>query len=373
MVLGYHSRPMLDKSSWWERLWCQLFDSGWYGVDLFFVLSGYLITGILLDTLGRRAYFRSFAMRRVLRIFPLYYAVLFGLLIVIPFILDWGHIVGISKPRLDEQIWYWLYAHNWIAVFVENPPQWHILIHLWSLAVEEQFYLVWPFVVFLFRGRSLDSLCWCLVLGCLVARFWARYEQLDTGWIYGLSVFRIDSLAIGALAASSVKSAAISPWLDRWAPRGALLVIAALLTLACTGVPIDHQAYWPQTIGFTALALGFASLVLAVHDRRRTVLALAFERPWLCYLGKRSYAIYVLHIPIFTVLYGVYVSMLARTDRGGRDLLTTSVAFLFVIIAAEISWHVYEKQFLKLKKYFPRASDSSTPSAAALTRCEIQL
>lgn len=89
-----------------------------------------------------------------------------------------------------------------MPVFVDNPPRWPILTHVRSLAVEEQFYLLWPFVVLLFRGRRLTTLCWCLVAACLVARFWARWQQVDTGTIYDLTVIRIDSLAIGALAAS---------------------------------------------------------------------------------------------------------------------------------------------------------------------------
>ncbi|MDA1054072.1 MAG: acyltransferase [Planctomycetota bacterium] len=108
LVLGYHNRPMLDQSNWYERLWVRLFDSGWYGVDLFFVLCGFLITGILLDTLDRKAYLRSFAMRRVLRIFPLYDGVLFGLLVVAPLMLGWGDVIGVSKPRFGQQIWHWL-------------------------------------------------------------------------------------------------------------------------------------------------------------------------------------------------------------------------------------------------------------------------
>ncbi|MDA1054073.1 MAG: hypothetical protein O3C40_26795 [Planctomycetota bacterium] len=111
----------------------------------------------------------------------------------------------------------------------------------------------------------------------------------------------------------------------------------------------------PQTIGYTVLGLGFGWLVLAAWYGQPTVLGFIFERPWLRHLGKRSYAIYILHIPILTVFHSVYKSVLARTDRDGRDVLLLVLAFLVVIVAAELSWHCYEKQFLKLKKYFPRA------------------
>ncbi|HZJ61945.1 MAG TPA: acyltransferase [Kofleriaceae bacterium] len=117
------------------------FDFGWVGVQLFFVLSGYLISGILLDTRGAPGYYRAFFGRRVLRIFPLYYGVLFLCLVLLP-------VLGLAPDALladrRHSVWLWTYLINWaeplgaaIAVFP----------HFWSLAVEEQFYLVWPFVV----------------------------------------------------------------------------------------------------------------------------------------------------------------------------------------------------------------------------------
>ena len=150
---------------------------GGVGVDLFFVLSGFLITGILVDARGGAFFFRNFYMRRVLRIFPLYYGSLLVFFVVLP-LLDPG------DPRLQqvlgEQAWYWSYLTN-IRMAFDGWPAYHHIGHFWSLAVEEQFYMVWPLVIFLFRRRSLLFICAACVAASLafrVAFWWAGYHPM---------------------------------------------------------------------------------------------------------------------------------------------------------------------------------------------------
>ena len=126
---------------------------GWIGVDLFFVLSGFLITGILYDAKGGPHYFRNFYMRRSLRIFPLYYAFLILIFAVMPLLRASG------ADHVGKQVWMWTYLSNVLFARVgwEGMPA-HTT-HLWSLAIEEQFYLLWPLLVWLASRRRLIQLC----------------------------------------------------------------------------------------------------------------------------------------------------------------------------------------------------------------------
>jgi peptidoglycan/LPS O-acetylase OafA/YrhL len=134
---------------------------GWVGVDLFFVLSGFLITGILHDSRSDRHYFRNFYMRRTLRIFPLYYGVLAATFLVLPLVLD---VSGSCRELLRDQAWYWTYLIN-VQIGLDYWPSCFVLGHFWSLAVEEQFYLVWPLLLYLLGRRGMLALCVTCILG----------------------------------------------------------------------------------------------------------------------------------------------------------------------------------------------------------------
>src|SRR5919106_250426 len=140
--------------------------SGWIGVDLFFVLSGFLITGILIDSKGGTRYFRTFYARRFLRIFPLYYGFLLAFLVLVPLL----HPVGSAfTALLTEQGWYWTYLINW-KIGLTGWPEYYILGHFWTLAVEEQFSVFWPLVVFFSGRKTLLRTCCLLLLVCLAIR-----------------------------------------------------------------------------------------------------------------------------------------------------------------------------------------------------------
>jgi peptidoglycan/LPS O-acetylase OafA/YrhL len=164
---------------------------GWLGVDLFFVLSGFLITGILLHTKSRPHYFRNFYVRRTLRIFPLYYVVLLGVFTV-------GALVSsLHTPTFlalqHRQVYLWTYSVNWVNWFRSDllfVADWIEANHFWSLAVEEQFYLVWPTVVFLLSSRTLSSLCVVLVGGAWVLR------MAGVAFHFVPPIFRADNLAL---------------------------------------------------------------------------------------------------------------------------------------------------------------------------------
>src|SRR5205823_1934832 len=138
-----------------DRIAVVLVEPGWSGVDLFFVLSGFLITGILCDAKGRDGYFRNFFTRRILRIFPLYYGFLGVVFLLLPRVTPFGrHLAAL----LHYQVWYWTYLLN-VLISLRGWPPVADFNHFWLLAVEDQFYLVWPFVVYMLGRRALLAAC----------------------------------------------------------------------------------------------------------------------------------------------------------------------------------------------------------------------
>ena len=208
-------------------------DLGWVGVQLFFVLSGYLITGILLDTKTRQGYWRAFLGRRVLRIFPLYYAVLLAAFVIAPL------VAGVPTPGHEHQVWLWTYLYNW-AEPLGRGVDW--LPHFWSLAVEEQFYLVWPLVVLAMSERALWRVCVMLILAAVAARTGLRLATQGTMGAYMFTICRIDALALGAIAAIAIRDAPMRAWLAahrlavRWGAL-AFFVLTIVATLAARPAP----------------------------------------------------------------------------------------------------------------------------------------
>src|SRR5206468_651405 len=152
LVIAFHTLRVTGKEGLIGRFGAAIQDSGWIGVDLFFVLSGFLITGILLDSLGKPGYFRNFFARRTLRIFPLYYAVLTVSLFLVPALIGLQRLPELYHRLLENQLWLWTYAANYLqATGRHTLPGFG---HFWSLAIEEQFYLLWPFVVYLGRVNT---------------------------------------------------------------------------------------------------------------------------------------------------------------------------------------------------------------------------
>ncbi|MFZ1263728.1 MAG: acyltransferase, partial [Chitinophagaceae bacterium] len=176
---------------------------GWLGVDLFFVLSGFLITDILLKTLDKPNFLRNFYMRRILRIFPLFYLTLIIFLLIIPNIksipLDTQYYTG-------NQFWFWTYLQNWLFVFKE-PYGDKILLHTWSLAVEEQFYLVWPVIILLIRKpKTILIVALLILVFVVIARYliWVyKVEDLAYSSLYTFT--RIDGLCIGSIVALLIR------------------------------------------------------------------------------------------------------------------------------------------------------------------------
>jgi peptidoglycan/LPS O-acetylase OafA/YrhL len=343
-------------------------------VDLFFVLSGFLITGILHDSRGRAGYFSSFYARRFLRIFPLYYAFV---LLVLPaaarlLSADPGPAVAALRGKSG---WYLGYAVNFMMAFRGG---WGASVlntaHLWSLAVEEQFYLVWPPLVLLLSRRALIRTSGGLVVLALLIRVAMRLGGASDVATYVLPFARMDALLVGALVALAVRELGSVAPLARHAPRvllGSGLVAAA--TLASAPARMSWTSPWVQTVGLTAIAVFFAAaLVLAVAAPEGSRWGRLLRAPSLRTFGKYSYALYIFHPLVLAVLqangWGAgRFAALGPELQIGVHLLFTAFASTVSLGAAWLSWNLMEKHFLKARHRFstrPAVGPEPTPAAA---------
>jgi peptidoglycan/LPS O-acetylase OafA/YrhL len=348
---------------------------GWAGVDLFFVLSGFLITGILYDTLNDPHYFRSFYMRRFLRIFPLYYGFLFFLLVLG----HWGHSIHIAwGGRQYVLLAYMQNTTLWFPVTDFHPGVWADLDHFWSLAVEEQFYLFWPLMVFLVRGRrSLLTLVLALSGFALALRIGMFLHGASPLTIFMLTPCRMDTLLLGGGAALVLRGN------NDWLPRRWLLPIALLLALVIAAYTLWHlgqdmrTGFFGATFGYLVIALGCVALLLASLDTA-SIAHRVFHWQFLRTLGKYSYGIYVLHIFVGSLFSAAAHRMLGTSLRIFlTPYLTRPLAIVVefcltvgaVYIAAFLSYNLYEVHFLRLKRYFGyrkgrRIAETAQPAVA---------
>jgi peptidoglycan/LPS O-acetylase OafA/YrhL len=347
-----------------DRIFYAISLAGWCGVDLFFVLSGFLITGILLDVKGSPHFFRNFYMRRLLRIFPLYYGVLLVLFVVLP---QFARLGWNFQALVDDQGWYWSYLVNFPIAF-EGWPPFDAIAHFWSLAIEEQYYLFWPIIVFLSPPRYLRVIC----LTVIVCSLGLRVEFMRNGYplaAYVLTPARMDTLAVGALLALMVRCPGGLSQLSHWAWPVVGATGAMLSGIVLWRRGLDSVDPVVQTIGFTLIAFLFgALLIVAVTSPSSTILGKVFTHRGLMSFGRYSYALYVFHHPLGYISRrsGFRVANLP-TFLGSQlpgELLYIAVATGLSLGLALLSWHLYEAQFLKLKPLFPYQSNVKTTRVA---------
>jgi peptidoglycan/LPS O-acetylase OafA/YrhL len=325
----------------------QVFSAGWVGVDLFFVLSGFLITGILADARETPHRFRTFYLRRALRILPLYYGFVLLLFVVPPLV----KAPAYTTPPAD-QLPYWLYLQNFWPL--DNRAL-DLAAHLWSLAIEEQFYLVWPAVVFTLSARTALRVCAACIVGALVYRLAWVFTVDDLRAVYFLTPGRLDGLALGGAIALMARAGGGPARLRRTAPAVLAASAAVLAAAALHPSGFDPGGAYMVSMGYTALAFFFGALLVLVLDGPALLPRLLSARP-LRFFGRYSYGLYVLHVPLIVLARHAGVS--PDAFAGTRWEFAGLVGYAALIGAASVvaalaSWTLYEKPFLALKSRFP--------------------
>jgi peptidoglycan/LPS O-acetylase OafA/YrhL len=373
MVMVYHFFDVRDithnesMAAPGQILWGQ----GSFGVDLFFVLSGYLITGILADTKSASRYFRNFYIRRSLRIFPLYWGVLFATFWLLP-------LMGFHpySDTAQHQAWLWLYGTNFFQALQDSWPL-SGFNHFWSLAVEEHFYLVWPLVIFWCNRRSAMFVSLACIVGAIALRLgltlWGGFAA-NAPAVYALTPCRMDALALGALLALAVRGPggvrAVLPWAYGAGAVGGVLLLANL-ALAKRLEPWGPWMQGAVALRSTLYSLVFgAMLIWAVITAPGSVAGRFWSSRILRFFGKYSYALYVFHYmlrPLFLALFPLeqLTRVLGSATLGWLALVLLSSTG--TIAVALLSWDLYEKHFLKLKDVLAGQQRAPAPALEPAT------
>jgi len=321
------------------------------GVDMFFVLSGFLITGILYDSLGDPGYFRKFYVRRALRIFPVYYGVIvaFALAAVLFGLNFHGQLLSLA-----------FYAQNTNLVATPlafyNGPTALPLRPLWSLAVEEQFYLVWPLCVFFLRKpRPLLLFCAAAFVVCPLLRIEAGMHNVNAEIVRMTTYCRADSLLAGGAIALLLRTR----FHDRVLRTGPWVFLAGAAAILLNAYFFDLYSSDPRVVpvvlslGFTALAVAYSGvLILALAS---APVVKFFTLRGLRTVGKYSYGFYALHVAGFTYLQWPVRNFLYAhqiENKGLVMLLAGIVPMICTFAVAWLSYNLYEIRFLRLKRYF---------------------
>ncbi|MEY4609831.1 MAG: hypothetical protein RL246_150 [Bacteroidota bacterium] len=315
--------------------WVNVLPNGPIGVTLFFVLSGYLISNILMGQQAAGTFlpsFKNFVIRRALRIFPIYFLVLLGLLV--------GKKIGIQVVTnfYEHPVYYWTYFYNhWL----EQTQNWSdMLSPYWSLSVEEQFYIVWPFFMLLIpSGKRLLGFLWSVVVLGIIARYILVYK-LDGIGVYMITC--VDTFAWGALLAYYLRngrSAELGIWIGRlWIP---VLILWVMLCVMHTDADLVKQLFFRSLTSMVSVALLFQAM-------QEGILARIFSWTPLRKLGQMSYGVYLYHMLVPDLVYQLASRLHIPLPEDPYHVI--GILGLFLIAAISYRW--IEKPIQELKRFF---------------------
>jgi peptidoglycan/LPS O-acetylase OafA/YrhL len=343
MVLVVHTFLPDDESGLalarWPKPLLLIMGHGWLGVDLFFVLSGFLITGILLDSRNSPHYIRNFYTRRVLRILPVYFLCL--------------AVMSYYYPGHSSYFWLsLLFMANMAGLFQIGVP--HGPSVFWSLAVEEHFYLVWPWLVRLLSKRILAIVCGVILVAEPVLRAIYAARGVD---VYAPSWFRFDGLASGALLAIWLRSSFESK------QRSLLLAAAYLVTVATVTAATLPFGVLSKTVAGLALrgtqaTLIFSAVILVSIVCRATKLTLPLRSRFARFSADLSYCLYLIHLSIYDGYMAVFRRYVSHPLTVQDILLRVFVVVAISYALALLSRHFLELPVLSLKRFL---TDSHAP------------
>ncbi len=323
--------PVLYTHFWNEDNWL-----GSAGVFLFFVLSGYLITGLLLRSRSKQSALKNFYLRRTLRIMPIYYVTL-GLAWLI-------RLPGIRPTFL----WHFFYLSNVWFTLKNSWSPWYTA-HLWTLSVEEQFYFVWPFLILFLPFKLIKPVVWSTIIAAIIYQLAAAWFGINELGAAVLLFASLDKLGLGALLA--LQEAGLG--FPRWLTKAGWVTFVAILGLEV--LPINHSLVWAYVLRTELLVVTCAALIAAASSGISGPAGAILNSRIVRYVGRISYGIYLFHL----FLYGVTMAVLARL--GLRTLAPGPDCFILMssmsIAAAAVSWHFFEQPLNHLKDrldVFPR-------------------
>ena len=353
LVMAIHFVGDATPHSTLERAVVKAAGYGLLGVDLFFVLSGFLITGLLLEARGEAGYFQNFYARRTLRIFPLYYFVLGVLFVVLPRLTTPSSLLETAR---EHQVWLWTYTSNFYLAKTSSWASLSYVSHFWSLSIEEHFYLLWPMLVAWCEPRMLERVCVGAIVGAVLLRLVLTAAGVSELSISVLTPCRLDTLSTGALLALLARRG------DDWrtqlvesSGRWVLLLGAVIVVLSGFGVvtrlwlPALHQ------IRGTLFALFFGAMTLTSLQPVTRFWGRVFASRTLRFFGKYSYGLYVYHGLFTWLLIDLQADQRLEAWLGSPRLVLIARAVLGTscsVLVAVCSYELFEKRFLALKRYF---------------------
>jgi peptidoglycan/LPS O-acetylase OafA/YrhL len=320
------------------------------------VISGFLITQILLKDKGKPNFLRNFYLRRSLRIFPIYYLVLILFFIIFPLFNCFPDWLGNAA---EDQFWYWLYLQNWIRPFSDQGA----LAPYWSLAIEEQYYLLWPLLVLMLDRKRLMYICLFMIISAPIFRsilynYMPLYFDIDNigkAAAYNFTIARWDAIAIGSLIALYINSINTSQ-LRRLA--GYVLLAGGFAIFVQIALMSNFASVYPGIgmLNQTTISLLFGALIILVYC--------SIESHWLIKLlewspvksiGKVSYAMYLFHLPL-VVTWINYWAIDFTQYSATKSVLLVLVHYVALVAVtfflAQLSWKFFEHPILRLKDRF---------------------
>ena len=337
-----------------------LFSFGYLGVLAFFVLSGYLITPILISTKEKASSFsvflKNFYGRRALRIFPLYYLYL---ILLAGLVLAKGYKPdSYFSPIVNDLPYTLTYTYNFHHLS-NSFQHCKFISHVWSLAVEEQFYLLWPIAVYFLNNKSIKAFLLSAVIAGPFIRLVSFYlftncqnhfTEPDTA-VYVSTFSHIDAFLTGGYAALYGQKLVLKN-------SQLYLLLATILTVGITTnvlninhtylTSLGYQHFMPDSYkfvwGYTTWSIFFALVLVRLHNRN--FLSTLFENPGLSYLGKISYGLYIYHYPI--------LHLIKSYCPFPGAVIQTAASFALTVLISGLSFKFYESRFLRLKdRFFP--------------------
>ena len=368
LVTMHHFWP---ESSGFYEFFSPLVHLGWIGVDLFFVLSGFLIGGILLDTKQNSNYFKNFYIRRFLRIFPLYYLFVISLFIIVPFGQSLLHGIAYGQTEFIKEsgspLWYLLFLGNIREAITGVEPA-YFLAPLWSISIEEQFYLLSPLLIYKATDRQLKIVL--AVLICLSPLFrltMFEYFPDNERMQYLATISRFDNLSAGLVLAMLVRS---NYFVSKKLISSALIVLSIAMAVIFSFDGFNRFTFFCRVFGYSMLALYFFTFVLWTIQNRGLAITALLRNKVLVYLGGLCYGLYLLQRP-------AEILLLKSISIIGFDLelyptLSLILKTLFAILISQIVWTTFEKPINNLKEKFKITNHPMDNSLHSITSREVK-